>query len=148
MAADRIAAVVIFVVAVNYARIAQAYHGLTVGDIVGPSAYPYIIGGLMAILAVFLFFQSRPKPAGEAFWARHGKPILLATSLYAYIRLLEPAGFILSTFAFLTIGHMGLGERSWVRSAALGAAMTGALWFLFNRLLDLNLPAGFLGWPR
>lgn len=148
MVADRIAAVVIFVVAVNYARIARAYHGLTVADIVGPSAYPYIIGGLMAILAVFLFFQSRPEPAGKAFWARHGKPILLAISLYAYIRLLEPAGFILSTFAFLAAGHVWLGERSWVRSAALGAAVTAALWFLFNRLLGLSLPAGFLGWPR
>lgn len=148
MAADRITALVILVAAVNYIRIARTYHGLTVADILGPSAYPYIIGGLMGLMAVLLFLQSKPKPAGEAFWTRHGRPLLLAGFLFAYIRLLEPAGFILSTFVFLTAGHQWLGERSWVRSTVLGAGVTAALWYLFNRLFALNLPAGFLGWPR
>lgn len=148
MTADRMAAIVILLVAVQYALMARAYHGLTVADILGPSAYPYIIGGLMALMAVLLLIQSKPKPAGESFWARHGKPILLAASLYAYIRLLEPLGFLLSTFAFVAFGHAWLGERSWLRSAGLAAAITAVLWYLFNRVFSLNLPAGFLGWPR
>jgi putative tricarboxylic transport membrane protein len=148
VAADRIAAVAIFVVAINYIRIARAYHGLTVADVIGPSAYPYIIGGLMAVLATVLFIRSSPKPAAGTFWAGHGKPIMLAVSLYIYIRLLEPAGFLLSTFVYIAFGHIWLGERSWIKATALSASVTTVLWLLFNRLFDLNLPAGVLGWPR
>lgn len=148
MTADRMAAVVILLVAVLYMLMARDYHGLTVADILGPSAYPYIIGGLMALMAVLLLIQSQPRPAIGSFWTRHGKPVLLAASLYAYIRLLEPLGFLLSTFAFVTFGHAWLGERSWLRAVGLAAAVTATLWFLFNRVFALNLPAGFLGWPR
>jgi putative tricarboxylic transport membrane protein len=145
---DRIAAVVILVGAIAYVRMARDYHGLTVADIVGPSAYPYIIGTLMALLALALFARARPKPAEGTFWTRHGKALVLAASLYAYLRLLEPAGFLLSTFAYTSFGHLWLGERSWIRATALSASVTIGLWFLFNRVFDLNLPAGFLEWPR
>lgn len=148
MSADRLTAIVVFLWAVLYIRMAREYHGLTVADILGPSTYPYIIGGLMAAAAVALFVQARPQPAGASFWTRHGRPLLLAAFLYVYVRLLDPLGYLLSTFAFLTIGHVWLGERSWLKSASLGAAITVATWYLFQRLFDLNLPAGFPGWPR
>jgi putative tricarboxylic transport membrane protein len=146
--ADRLAAVVILIAAVQYVLTARTYHGLTVADILGPSAYPYLIGGLMALMAVLLFIQSTPRPGTGTFWSRHGKPILLAASLYAYIRLLDPAGFLLSTFAYVSFGHLWLGERSWTRAIGLSAGITTGLWLLFNRVFDLNLPAGFMGWPR
>lgn len=145
--ADRLAAVVILGVAVQYIRIARGYHGVTVADVLGPSAYPYLIGGSMALMAILLLRQSTP-PVEGTFWARHGKPALLTASLYAYIRLLEPLGFLLSTFTYISFGHLWLGERSWARSLGLAAGITATLWFLFNRIFDLNLPVGFLGWPR
>jgi putative tricarboxylic transport membrane protein len=145
---DRLAALVIFAVAVQYVRLAPGHQGLIVVDVVGPSAFPYIIGGLMALLATVLFLQSKPNPAGERFWIRHGRPLLLGVSLFAYIRLLEPLGFLMSTFAYLTLGHLWLGERSWFRATALGAGITVALWLLFDRLLDIKLPVGLPGWPR
>jgi putative tricarboxylic transport membrane protein len=146
--ADRLAAVVILIAAAQYVLKARTYHGLTVADILGPSAYPYLIGGLMALMAVLLFIQSKPRPIPGTFWSRHGKPILLTASLYAYIRLLDPMGFLLSTFAFISFGHLWLGERSWPRAIGLSVGITAGLWFLFNRVFDLNLPAGFAGWPR
>ncbi|MDR7417881.1 MAG: tripartite tricarboxylate transporter TctB family protein [Armatimonadota bacterium] len=148
MTADRLAAVVILIAAVQYVVTARTYHGLTVADVVGPSAYPYIIGGLMALMAVLLFVQSKPRPLGGTFWSRHGKPILLAASLYVYIRLLEPLGFLFSTFLYVSFGHLWLGESSRSRALGLSAGVTLALWLLFNCVFDLSLPAGFLGWPR
>jgi putative tricarboxylic transport membrane protein len=145
--ADRLAALVFFVAGVQYARLARAYHGLTVADVVGPSAYPIILGGLMALLAVVLFVQSRPKPAGESFWNRHGRPLVLILSLSAYILLFERVGFLLITFIFLALAHVGLGEKSWIRAVGIGLAITASLWFIFDRTLDLRLPAGLLGGP-
>lgn len=146
--ADRLAAIVIFVVAVQYVRIARTYHGITVADVVGPSAYPILIGGLMALLAVALFIKGGTRTEGERFWARHGRPLLLLASIFAYIMLLEPLGFIASTFVYLTVSHLWLGERTWTRAVAIGLAITLGLWFVFDRTLDLRLPVGLLGLPR
>ncbi len=148
MSTDRFAAVVILAIAVQYIRLARTYHGLTVADVVGPSAYPILIGGLMALLAVALFIQSRPKPADGTFWTRHGRPVLLVASLFAYILLLEPLGFLISTFAYLTLAHAWLGERQWYRAVGIGLGLTLALWFVFDRTLDLRLPVGILGLLR
>jgi putative tricarboxylic transport membrane protein len=145
--ADRLAAIVILLGSVHYIRLARGYHGLTVADILGPSAYPYMIGGLMAVMAVLLFIQSKPTETTGTFWTRHGRPALLAAAVYIYIRLLDPIGFLLSTFSFILFGHIWLGERSWGRAAGLALGITVALWFLFDRVFDLNLPSGFLGWP-
>ena len=148
MTGDRLAAIVIFVIAVQYVRLARTYRGLTVADVVGPSAYPILLGGLMALLAIALFIQSQPQSADEPFWKRHGRPILLIASLFAYILLLEPLGFLLITFAYLTLSFLWLGERRWYRAVGLGVALTIALWFLFDRTLGLRLPAGLLGFPQ
>jgi putative tricarboxylic transport membrane protein len=148
--ADRLAAIVIFVVAVLYIRESSSFRGVTVADVVGPSAYPILIGGLMAALAVVQFIRSRPPASatGPAFWTRHGRALLLIGALIAYTRLLEPIGFLITTFAYLSLSHVWLGERSWRRAVAIALGVTFGLWFLFDRTLDLRLPAGIFGLPR
>lgn len=148
MTADRFAAIVLFVVAVLYVREARTFHGLTVADVVGPSAYPIMIGGLMALLAVLQFVRGKPAEAGESFWTRHGRALLLIASLFAYILLLEPLGFLVSTFVYLTFSHLWLGERVWYRAVGIGLGITVGLWLLFDRTLDLRLPIGIFGLPR
>ncbi len=148
MTADRFAAIVLSVVAVLYVREARTFHGLTVADVVGPSAYPIMIGGLMALLAVVQFVRASPAEAGEPFWTRHGRALLLIASLFAYILLLEPLGFLVSTFVYLTLSHLWLGERVWYRAVGIGLGITVGLWFLFDRTLDLRLPIGIFGLPR
>jgi putative tricarboxylic transport membrane protein len=145
MPADRIAAVVVLVVAVLYMRLALGYRGATVADVVGPSAYPLLIGGLMTLLALVQLARPGRDAAAGPFWTRHGRVILTVAALFAYVRLLEPAGFLLSTFVYLTLSHRWLGERAWWRAAGVGLALTMGLWLLFDRTLDLNLPVGLLG---
>ena len=148
MTADRIAAVVIVIVVVLYARESLGFRGHTVADVVGPSAYPMLIGGLAALLAILQLIRAGQEAPGGTFWARHGRAVLFIVSLFAYILLLERLGFLLSTFAYLTLSHRWLGERAWYRAVGMGLAATAALWFLFDRTLDLRLPVGLLGIPR
>lgn len=148
MSSDRFVAIIIFAIAVVYVRQAGAYHGVTVADVVGPSAYPILLGGLMALLAVLQFVRAQPSEARKPFWKRHGRPLLLTGSLVAYVYLLEPLGFLASTFAYLTLSHLWLGERAWPRAVAVGLGITMILWFVFDRTLDLRLPAGILGLAR
>lgn len=145
MTSDRLAALVIFVVAVLYVREATTFHGATVADVVGPSAYPALVGGLAAALAAIQFVRPRTGAAGAPFWRQHGRPMLLAASLFAYTRALEPLGFALSTFLYLAGSHLWLGERRPARAVLLAAGITVALWLVFDRTLGLALPAGVLG---
>lgn len=148
MTADRLAAVVILVVAVLYMRESTAFRGVTVADVVGPSAYPLLIGGLTALLTIVQFVRSSSQRVEAPFWKRHGRALLLAAGLFAYTRLLEPLGFLVSTFLYLTLSHVWLGERSRLRAIGIGLGVTLGLWLLFDRTLDLRLPVGIFGIPR
>lgn len=148
MTADRIAAVVLLLVSALYMRQALGYRGVTVADVVGPSAYPLLLGGLTALLAFVQLVRSRRDVAGGPFWSRHGRAVVLVGALFAYILLLESVGFLLTTFAYLTLSHLWLGERLWWRAVGVGLAITIGLWFLFDRTLDLSLPIGLFGLRR
>ena len=147
MTGDRIAATLIFFAALLYLRESLNFRGVAVGDVLGPAAYPALIGTLVALLAVMQWVRSRPTPAAtqDAFWHQHRRAAVLGAYLLAYVLLLEPVGVLVSTFTFLLLSHIWLGERRWLRAAATGLAITIALWLLFDRLLHANLPAGILG---
>jgi putative tricarboxylic transport membrane protein len=142
---DRLAAIVILLGGLAYIREAFAYRGAVVGDVVGPMIYPVLLGILILILAVFLLLGARPERVEGTFWSLHARPLFLAAGVLAYVVLLDPIGFVPSTFIFLAVGTVWLGERSWPKSVGLAAGLTIVLWYVFNRIFELNLPAGFLG---
>ena len=145
MKGDRLAALVILLGGLAYVREAFAYSGAVVGDVVGPMIYPVLLGVLTLILAVFLFLGARPEQAEGTFRSLHARPLFLAAGVLAYVVLMDPLGFVPSTFVFLAVGTVWLGERSWPKSVGLAAGLTAVLWYVFNRIFELNLPAGFLG---
>ena len=145
MTSDRLAAVILFVIGVLYGRQSLMYRGATVADVVGPSAYPLILAILLALLAIALFVESRPRSEGGTFWKRHGRPTVMVGGLFAYTMLLERLGFLVVTFAYLTLSHLWFGERSVLKAAAVAAVVTIGLWLVFDRVLSLRLPAGVLG---
>lgn len=66
--------------------------------------------------------------------------ILLAGTL-----LFEPAGFMLSTFLFLSTGFVLLGDADWKRAVPAAALCAGTLWVVFTKLLGVGLPYGLIG---
>ena len=53
--------------------------------------------------------------------------------------MLRPAGFLLSTFGFLCIGAMLLGERKFHILIPVAAIATGAVWYLVEGVLGIFL---------
>jgi putative tricarboxylic transport membrane protein len=146
MTADRAAAAVILVVAVLYLRASLSFRGVAVGDVLGPAAYPALIGSLAALLALAQWVRSGSRPSATTgiLWRQHRRAIVLAALLLAYVILLEPMGFPLSTSVFLALSTLWLGETRWLRAAAIGVAVTFLMYVIFDRVLDANLPLGIL----
>ncbi len=62
--------------------------------------------------------------------------------LFAGALLLEPLGFMLNTFLFLTIGFVILGGASWRGALPAAALASTSLWLFFTKLLGVGLPFG------
>jgi hypothetical protein len=72
------------------------------------------------------------------------KPILLSAALFLYPLSFVSLGFILSTFALVTISLRVMEFRGWLVSLILGGAISLASFLLFGHWLDVQLPRGFL----
>ncbi|MBM3449529.1 MAG: tripartite tricarboxylate transporter TctB family protein [Armatimonadetes bacterium] len=141
---DRAAAAVAMATAVFYIREATSYRNAAVGDVVGPASYPILLGACLLALGAALLLKPGGAPAPDQGLAGP-QAIRFGAALGAYVAVIEPVGFLISTFVFLATTILMLGERSFVRAGAVAAAATISLWALFERLLSVLLPKGLLG---
>jgi putative tricarboxylic transport membrane protein len=114
-----------------------------IGDPLGPAVFPIVLAIPLGLLSLYLVVR----PGPEADWPRGRallKQVLALVAFVAYAYLLEPLGFLVSTFlAVVALGCL-LGAR--LRQAAVaGAGIAVVLFVLFDSLLGLPLPAGVLG---
>ena len=139
---DRLTGLVLLALAVAYGVTAGGYHAL-IGDPLGPAVFPIVLAIPLGLLSLYLIIRPDREPA----WPRGRaliKQVLALVAFVAYAYLLEPLGFLLSTFLAVVVLGSLLGARPWQAGAA-GAAIALVLFVLFDTLLGLPLPAGVLG---
>jgi putative tricarboxylic transport membrane protein len=139
---DRLTGLVLLALAVAYGVTASGYQAM-IGDPLGPAVFPIVLAIPLGLLSIYLILRPDPRadwPRGRALL----RQALALVALVAYAYLLEPLGFIVSTFlAVVALGCL-LGAR--LRDAVLaGLGISVSLFVLFDNLLDLPLPAGVLG---
>jgi putative tricarboxylic transport membrane protein len=148
---DSLAALLIAAVCIAYLRGAQGFQSPLVADPLGPSAFPIILGwsGLILAAVQIIYAWTGRKSPGERpeISLQTLKPLVLFALLVAYALALEPAGYILATFAFVIISFLMLGEPLW-RGGLIAAGFSAGFYYLFVKILKINLPAGMLfrGW--
>lgn len=114
---------------------------------VGPTTFPYIAVGGLAVLAVFLVIEAARggwQPDDEkdvsVDWRAFG---FVAAGLVANLALITWVGFTLaSTVMFVLIAH-GFGSRTPLRDAAIGFVVALAAYFGFAKALGVNIGAGW-----
>ena len=110
---------------------------------VGPRAFPLLLSALIGICGLVLAWKGgamiEPNPSGvnARILAMVG---ILAFYAFSFIWL----GFILST-AFMSTLVGRLFGGSWIKSMGGAIAMSLFFYLLFDRVLDVVLPAGLLG---
>ncbi|WP_439108882.1 tripartite tricarboxylate transporter TctB family protein [Halobacillus litoralis] len=110
---------------------------------------PKILGYLLIILAVFLFFDKSSETKEEKEKRQVPKKemlVLLAVGgmIFLYIFLLEILGFVLSSMLFIFACSWFLGYRKLVTTILVAVLFPLIMYLSFNYLLQIRLPQGVL----
>jgi putative tricarboxylic transport membrane protein len=154
---DRIILACTLVLAGVYFWATTQIPSLDLGDPLGPKAFPRMLGVLLLLGALMLFFEilrgrrndKEPGVAGgsqsAAQWAAHHWMVLAVAGWTAlYFVAFEPLGYVLATAAYL----LALTEY-FNRGRRLMNVLTSTLfalgsYLMFTKLLGVNLPPGIL----
>lgn len=119
----------------------------------GSGLFPLILGVAMVAVSGLLLIWGRVRgnretpPEEESFLPRSGiaGQARVIGSLAAYILVLERVGFLLATFAFLSILLVALEPRRKASSVAVAALLVACSYLFLVVLLRMQLPRGLLG---
>ncbi|MDR0441310.1 MAG: tripartite tricarboxylate transporter TctB family protein [Candidatus Accumulibacter sp.] len=101
----------------------------------------------MSSCSLVIIFRElgRPTPEQSLFDAmfpvRH---VVFIAVLVAYMFLLEPLGFIASSFLYLTAASLVLGERRYAHMIVANTVSLAAVYFVFRTVFSVVLPEGFV----
>lgn len=91
--------------------------------------------------------DAAPAAGGIAAWLKHAenrKLLGLLAGIAGYILLMEILGFIISTILYMVITMRFLGVKNWGAIVTITAVTVGALYWVFNIWLYIDLPVGML----
>ena len=131
-----------------------AYTKLGIGKLNAPrpGLMPFLLGLLFSLLAVFTMTrilrqkgqQNKPREGeSDQQEAVYKKVILVIVALFAYAILLEPLGFILTTFLTMTLLFRSAGFKRWITAATYSGIVVLITFFLFT-YLGVRFPPGIL----
>jgi hypothetical protein len=136
-----------------------AYIKLGIGKFNAPGSglMPFLLGILFGLLALYKLVmvllkhgepEEQQKKAEEEEGAEktpklYRKLALIVGALFAYAILIEPLGFILTTFLTMTLLFISAGFKRWGLAVAYSAGVVLITYFLFT-YLGVRFPPGIL----
>ncbi len=116
-----------------------------IGDPLGPLVFPTLLGLSMIACGVHLAVRPGPR-TDQPVLSRRTFPqvLILFVLLLLYSATIPWMGYLFSTTIFLFITAFLMGERSWLKGAAISVIFSVGVFFLFIRVLTIPLPLGFL----
>jgi putative tricarboxylic transport membrane protein len=111
-----------------------------------PGFFPFLGGSALALLAAILIVQATlGRSTGSEAFGKLGPPAIMVVGMGVYVAILEPAGYVLATILITGVILRVLGVKSWRALGLAGALLAVGTYFLFARILGIDLPAGVLG---
>jgi putative tricarboxylic transport membrane protein len=140
MRTDRVVGSLIFLGACAYLLEARSFETGFIADPIGPRAFPYVLGALLAGLGAWLAIRPATETSwpSRAFWWR---ATVVVAGLFSYAAVLRPLGFIVSTTCLLVLVSVLFGGR-FSRSVVFALAFSVVTFLVFRQLLVLDLPPG------
>lgn len=140
---DRILGAVCMLLAVSMAWAAQSYVAEISYEPVGPRAFPMLLAALLAAGGLWLLFK--PAEGQPPRYAQVPLKLVALTlgTVFFYAFAFETLGFPLATALMAVPIGMAFGGKP-LKCLAAGLVLGVGCFFMFDRLLDVVLPAGLL----
>lgn len=114
--------------------------------------FPMLAAGTMVLSGIAVAVQTVRKPRadeGSALrnFAREvvgAKVLFIGVLITAYLFLLQPLGFVVSSVLFLSMAICGLHRRNYLAMIALSLATVAVIYLLFRYVFIVILPQGVL----
>jgi len=121
---------------------------------IGPNFIPAVVGAGIIVLGVWLCIEAFTggwRGAAPDDAAARGEHAFngaafgwISAGLFAHMALIGWAGFVIAGALLFACVARGFGSRRVARDLALGLALSVGVFFFFVKLLNVNLPAGWL----
>ena len=120
---------------------------MVAGAVVGDDTFPWIIGGSLLLVGLYVLFVARWPEARVGFPAGPERRQLLtsAGALVAYYVITPYLGYTLSTLVVSSGLYRAMGGYRWPVALLIGGLTTGALYLMFRVWLLEPLPTGWVG---
>ncbi len=112
-------------------------------DVVGPRAFPYMVGTVLAICSIYFIVRPDDEPAWPAF-RKFAEIVFAAAVMLLYAWALPEFGFLISTVFATAYLTWRLGTTP-LWSLVTGVLTSGGIYLVFHLILGLSLAKGPLG---
>ena len=132
--------------------ISSFFYGVGSFSTPGPGFITFLAGAVLTLLSLVLFISSSGSKGSSqslrSLWEgrQAGKAFYILALLVAYMFLMPPLGFLLSTFLLLILLFRVQARYSLRKVIFLSAAATIASIIVFDVWLGVQLPRGFIGY--
>jgi putative tricarboxylic transport membrane protein len=115
---------------------------------IGPNFIPAVVAGGIIVLGVWLgveAFTSGWRDVAEHDAVFEASPFLwISAGLFAHMALIGWAGFVIAGSVLFVCVARGFGSRRLIRDLSIGIVLALGVYLFFVKLLNVNLPAGWL----
>lgn len=115
---------------------------------IGPNFIPAVVAAGIILLGLWLgyeaFFGGWRNRAEQTELFEASPFLWISAGLFAHMALIGWAGFVIAGTALFACVARGFGSRRWIRDLSIGLVLALGVFLFFVKLLNVNLPAGWL----
>ena len=141
MGFDRYASILFIALGVALFFYSQTLTSSFTGTSIGPKELPLFLAVALVITAVInLVAALQVKSPGGKKGLDNWKFLIMVGLLLLYVFLLEPLGYVVSTFLFLMAAFQTMERGGYLKSALIAGAFSGGIYLLYVKVALGVLP--------
>lgn len=143
---DRFAGIIFLLIGLLFVIESQRISESSYGSEVGPDIFPIGLGTILILLSARLLYETFRYEAviKNEESIKYKKFFIIFISAVLYAALLEPLGYVITTFLFLVIAFQTMESGKWLQTLVIASAFSFGVYYLFAEFLGGSLP-GFPG---
>ncbi|WP_019413239.1 tripartite tricarboxylate transporter TctB family protein [Paenisporosarcina sp. TG20] len=139
---DRFASITFLLVGLLFVIESRSISQSAYGSTVGPNIFPTALGIILILLSIRLLFETTKYKGQEGTKepVQYVKFLIIFVSAAIYAAVLEPVGYVISTFIFLLIAFQTMERGKWISTIIIAGAFSFGIYYFFSEFLGGSLP--------